>query len=137
MAEDKKMSKGERRYSKPAKIAPKGEGGGMGEKGGDTGSGGGAMMEDKKKAESSAGSPKPQVENGPDKAPHGDAMNGADGIAVIHERHSAERAEMYGRHEKEHHQMVGRHEKDHKAMHDRHHDELKKMAATEGGLAEK
>lgn len=137
MAEEKKQSKGERRYSHPAKIEPKGKGGEMGEKGGDTGGSAGEMPEAKKKAESSAGSPKPQAENGPDAAPEGNVTSGTDGIAVVHERHAAERAEMYGRHEKEVHQMYGRQEKDHKSMRDRHHDELKKMSATEGGLAEK
>lgn len=116
-------TKGQRRYSKPAKIAPKG----------DTSE---TQEGNKAKAESTAGSPKPQDTGATGQAPKPDVMAGTDGIA-INDRHAAERASLYSSMEKEFHQMQGRHQKSHKDMLTRHHDELSKMSATGGGAAEK
>ncbi len=123
MADEKKPSKGEKRYSKPAKIAPKGDASET-------------QQGNKAKAESTAAEPKPQDTGTTGQAPKPDVMAGTDGIA-INDRNAAERAEMYARHEKETHQMLGRQEKDHKSMRDRHHAELSKMSASGGGAAEK
>lgn len=120
---DEKKSKGERRYAKPAKIAPKG----------DTSE---TQQGNKAKAESTAAEPKPQDTGTTGQAPKPDVMAGTDGIS-INDRHAAERASMYASMEKEFHQMQGRHTKLHKDMATRHHDELSKLAATGGGAAEK
>ena len=127
------MSKGQRRYSNPAKIEPKGGKGrgsyeeAKGDKDRST-----HDQEDKERAESSTKSGKAQAEKEGGADPQANVMSGTDGIQV-HERHAVERAEMVSRHQKEIHQAHARHEKEHSSLADRHHSELIKMPEMSGG----
>ena len=95
MADSKTMTKGEKRYSKPAKIVNK------------------TMQKSASEEISEMGSA----------APEPSPMSGTDGIP-INDRHAAERNEMLDRHSAEMKDMHTRHQKDHETMASRHLSEL-------------
>lgn len=135
MAEEKKESKGQKRYGNPPKIKGKGkkpgeanaeakekssEGGDSKLMGKDTQ---GAPTADAKLADASPGA-----------APEASPMSGTDGIP-IQTRHANERDEMSKRHAKEVHQMHSRHADEHAAMIEKHKGDMggAEMSSAEAG----
>lgn len=127
--DEKKESKGQKRYNHGPKIVDKEP---MSKDGGEAhiDRGGGAA-------------PKGSVESGTDgvqsnaskpSGPGTEEGKAVDGVGAAGVMHSAERDEMHGRHMHEHMQMHHRHEREHaagaeekSAMHTRHHKEHQEM----------
>lgn len=123
MAEDKKPSKGSKRYGNGPKIT-------KAEEKGDTVSDAGAPKEAAKEAEKTADGDAVEANMDSDPGPEGTEAAGTEAVPV-HSRHASERKEMGARHESELHDMHKRHAKELRAIGKRHAAELE-IPETEG-----
>lgn len=134
MAEEKKMSKGQRRYAHSNKIGEKkkkpGEPNAEKKEASSEGADGKMM---KKDAQGTPTASEKMSDSSPGAAPKADVMAGTDGIAV---RHGAERDEMAARHAKEAHQMHDRHAKEHEAMIKKHQGDMQSSDILRAGGGE-